>query len=213
MSYMFISIMYVFLSLSVYIKNQQFTLFPILVQHHKGHSNFLPFHIYVTPLSSTKNIFINLINSPECNPSSITTVVSLLPMLTHPVPGLGCDLHLLSSCPSSPHPSQECPLHFSSSLRTHTKLPSPTWYRSIVSHLGLQHPTVGLGHHNPPPTHTHTNTLTHAHSHTAPMDFCLPHSHLKVLGLNCEGRGAGNWKESGTSQIFKWKLKILYLLH
>lgn len=56
------------ISRSLYFKNQQFTLiFLITVQHHKFILIF-SLSIFVSPLSSTKNIFTNSITSSECNP-------------------------------------------------------------------------------------------------------------------------------------------------
>lgn len=102
--YKYLYILYI--STSLYFKNQQFTLiFPIPVQHHKFILIF-SLSIFVSPLSSTKNIFTNLITSSECNPSSVTRVAPHPPCKHSLGPDLGSDLHVLDS----KHPFRPPPL-------------------------------------------------------------------------------------------------------
>ena len=103
---------------SPYVKNQQFT------QLFSFHSSIIKFilisslFVFVIPLSNTKNVFTNLISSPEHNPSS------LAPVWTHLLPAWALISNVLGSSPSNLHPLPGGHRHLSLPLTT-TQGPPP----------------------------------------------------------------------------------------
>ena len=140
-----IPILHIFIS--QYIKNQQFTLiFPIPVQSSITNTLIFSISIFVSPLSSTKNIFANVTTSSECNPSSVTRVAPHPPCKHTLAPGLASDRHLFQ-----PPSSEDCSSHLSLSLTAHNKLLASSPLVWIITYIELQHHTLSC-----PPSNTHS---------------------------------------------------------